>query len=318
MRRKFDYQLSKHNGESSAGRFIYANGVEDGDSPRKTSPLISIVTPSFNQASFISEAVESVRLQNYPNLEHLIMDGSSTDGTVEILSRLAAEEKYSHLKWLSEPDEGQSAALNKGFGQAHGEIIGWLNSDDRYRAGCFERVVQAFESNCDVDILYGDYTIVDKVGKVISLRPEIEFSSFILFHHHVSYIPTTATFFRRRIFEEGNLLKENLHYAMDYELFVRLAARGYRFKHLPAILADFRLQSTSKTCSAPHLQLIEHQQIVRASSPIARRFKSKRLQLYALKSLRAVAAVRRYTEKLLRGHYLRQVSFRILYKKDVI
>jgi glycosyltransferase involved in cell wall biosynthesis len=281
-------------------------------------PLISIVTPSFNQAHFISEAVESVRLQNYPNLEHLIMDGSSTDGTVEILSRLAAEEKYSYLRWLSEPDGGQSAALNKGFGQANGEIIGWLNSDDRYRAGCFDQVVQAFERNCDVDIVYGDYAIVDRVGKVIGVRPEIEFSSFTLLHHHVSYIPTTATFFRRRIFEEGNRLKENLHYAMDFEWFVRLSSKGYRFMHLSVILADFRLQSMSKTCSMPQLQRIEHQQIARASSPIVRRFKSKCLQLFALKSLRAAAAVRRYTEKFLGGHYLRQVSFRFLYRKDVI
>jgi glycosyltransferase involved in cell wall biosynthesis len=278
---------------------VHGNGAT-----MKTLPLISIVTPSLNQADFLIEAVESVRLQNYPNLEHLIMDGSSTDGTLDILSRLAVDEKYSHVQWLSERDGGQSAALNKGFQQANGEIIGWLNADDRYRAFCFERVVQAFEDSADVDILYGDYTIVDKVGRLINIRQEIEFSRFILQYHRVSYIPTTATFFRRRIFDEGNWLQENLHYAMDFEFFLRLAAKGYRFKHLRAILADFRLQPASKSCSATELQLKEHQQIIFASSPVTQRFKSKRAQTLALRFLRSMAVSKRYAEKMLRGYYL--------------
>ena len=145
--------------------------------------------------------------------------------------------------WLTEPDSGQSEALNKGFRQAKGEIIGWLNSDDRYRAGCFEQIVQAFADNPDADILYGDYLLVDEAGKTVKIRREIEFSAFILLYHRVLYIPTTATFFRRRVFEEKNWLDESLHYAMDLEFFIRLAARGYRFRHIPEILADFRVHS---------------------------------------------------------------------------
>src|SRR5580698_10058002 len=107
------------------------------NSTANISPLISIVTPSFNQAAFIGEAIESVQKQKYQNYEHLIVDGLSSDGTIEILQCLGSTSK---VKWVSERDTGQSAALNKGFLQAKGEIIGWLNSDDSYKAGCFERV----------------------------------------------------------------------------------------------------------------------------------------------------------------------------------
>ena len=92
-------------------------------------PLVSVVTPSFNQAAFIEETIQSVLKQDYPHIEHIVVDGGSTDGTVDILQR------YPHLRWISEPDCGQSDALNKGFAMARGEILGWLNSDDTYNAG---------------------------------------------------------------------------------------------------------------------------------------------------------------------------------------
>src|SRR5260370_42511787 len=138
----------------------------------KYTPLISIVTPSFNQGSFIGEALESVRLQKNKNCEHIVMDGWSTDGTVDLLGDLPANKVQQNMFWTSERDTGQSEALNKGFRQAKGEIIGWLNSDDRYRAGCFEHIVQAFEDNPEVDIFYGDYLMVDEVGKVLKIRSE--------------------------------------------------------------------------------------------------------------------------------------------------
>src|SRR5260370_17831500 len=178
----------------------------------KHTPLISIVTPSFNQVSFIGEALESVRLQNTENYEHLVVDGLSTDGTVDLLRKQGRNRKQQNVFWISERDRGQSEALNKGFRQAKGEIIGWLNSDDRYRAGCFEQIVQAFEDNPEVDIFYGDYLMVDEMGKVVEIRREIEFSAFILLYHRILYIPTTATFFRRREFKELNCLIEHLQY----------------------------------------------------------------------------------------------------------
>lgn len=266
-------------------------------------PLISIVTPSFNQAGFIGEALESVRLQNHKKYEHLVIDGMSSDGTVDLLRRLTADRDQQSVFWISEEDNGQSDAVNKGFRLAKGEIIGWLNSDDRYRAGCFERVVQAFQENPAVDIFYGDYLMVDERGNTLEIRREIEFNAFILHYHHILYIPTTSTFFRRRVFEEGNWLDEKLQYAMDLEFFIRLSDRGYRFKHIPHLLADFRMHPNSKTCNSPNRQRMEHQQIVFGTAPILRRLRSASMKAIVLVLLRSIAGVRRYSEKLLRGYY---------------
>jgi glycosyltransferase involved in cell wall biosynthesis len=268
-----------------------------------TTPLISVVTPSFNQGRFIEEALASVQLQNYVNWEHLVIDGASTDGTIDRLHALSTKNEQSNLFWISESDSGQSEALNKGFRRAKGEIIGWLNSDDRYRAGCFERVVKAFEDNPEADIIYGDYLIVDESGKVLQIRREIDFSEFILLYHHVLYIPTTATFFRRRVFDEGNLLDESLQYAMDLDFFIRLSARGYRFKHIPEILADFRIHADSKTCSSSDKQRMEHRQIILAAVPILRHVQSLTMKRIALLLLWSVACAKRYSEKLRRGYY---------------
>ena len=270
-------------------------------------PLISIVTPSFNQGRFIGEALASVQFQNYSNCEHLVVDGMSTDGSVDILRNLTADRGRANIHWSSERDNGQSEALNKGFRQARGEIIGWLNSDDRYRPGCFEYVARFFENNPEVDIVYGDYLIVDESGRPLQIRREIEFNAFILLYHRVLYIPTTATFFRRRIFEEGNWLEEKLQYAMDLDFFIRLSSRGYVFKHISAVLADFRLQLNSKTCSSPERQRLEHEQVIFAAAPALRHLKSLRAKVGVLSFLRSMAGVRRYSEKALRGYYWEQL-----------
>jgi glycosyltransferase involved in cell wall biosynthesis len=269
----------------------------------KHSPLISVVTPSFNQARFIGEALASVQRQGYKNCEHLVIDGMSTDGTVDILRNLEGNTGQANISWISERDSGQSEALNKGFRQSKGEIVGWLNSDDRYRAGCFEHIVQIFEDNPEVDIVYGDYLVIDESGKVLQIRREIEFDAFVLQYHRFLYIPTTATFFRRRIFEEENWLDESLQYVMDLEFFIRLSANGYRFKHIPEILADFRLQPNSKTCSSPDKQRMEHQQVIFTAAPIIRCLKSPGLRRIVLSLLRLIACVKRYSEKMFRGYY---------------
>jgi glycosyltransferase involved in cell wall biosynthesis len=269
----------------------------------KDTPLISIITPSFNQADFIGDALESVRGQNYENWEHLVIDGRSTDGTIDLLQYESTKSGKCRMSWVSEGDTGQSEALNKGFRRATGEIIGWLNSDDRYRPDCFEHVVKAFRENPNADVIYGDYSIVDEAGGVLRIRREIEFNAFILRYHHVLYIPTTATFFRRRIFAEGNWLNERLQYAMDLEFFIRLSERGYRFKHIPHLLADFRMQPDSKTCRAPDQQRMEHRQVVSAAAPILRHTRYPGIKTFVLTCLCLIARVRRYSEKLLRGYY---------------
>ena len=267
-------------------------------------PNISIVTPSFNQAAFLDDALLSVKHQDYKCLEHIVIDGGSSDATTAILKKYSSSQGWRHLQWVSEPDRGQSDALNKGFARARGEIIGWLNSDDRYRANCFMKVAKVFQDNPNVDIVYGDSTWMDLEGTVIRLRREIEFSYFILLYHRVLYIPTTSTFFRRRIFDEGNLLDESLHYAMDFEFFVRLASRGYRFNHLPSFLGDFRFQPDSKSSRMSHKQLEEVNEVMQRYSPFSTQLQGTALRNVGFTLLRSSAATLRYIRKFSRGYYL--------------
>ncbi len=241
--------------------------------------------------------------QNYPSVEHLVVDGASRDETVNILRRYAGLPGWEHLRWISEPDRGQSDALNKGFRMATGSIVGWLNSDDRYRAGCFATVAQAFAQRLRADVLYGDYTWMDETGCITGIRREIEFSRFILSYHHVLYIATVSTFFRRRLFEDGNFLDISLQYAMDYEFFLRLAEQGYHFQHLPAVLADFRWHAQGKSTAHPEGQLAEQDVLAVMHSPILRGMRGTLNRKLTLALLRCAAKGLRYTEKLFRGYY---------------
>jgi len=270
-------------------------------------PTISIVTPSFNQGEFVEELLLSVKQQNYPDLEHIVVDGASTDETVDILRRYSGKPGWGHLRWISEADRGQSDALNKGFRMATGNIIGWMNSDDRYRQRCFATVAQRFAERPEVDVVYGDYTWMDEKGCVKQIRREIEFSRFILSYHHVLYIATVSTFFRRRLFEEGNWLDTSLQYAMDYDWFLRLAEKGYRFEHIRSILADFRFHSQSKTTAHSGRQFAEHNAIAMMHSPILRGMRGAFNQKITLGVLRCIAAGLRYSRKLLRGYYFERL-----------
>jgi glycosyltransferase involved in cell wall biosynthesis len=267
-------------------------------------PSFSIVTPSFNQAIYIDEALGSVRRQNWPNLEHLVIDGGSNDGTVDVLRGHSAHPDWSHLRWCSELDRGQAHALNKGFAVARGDIVGWLNSDDRYLPLCFDRVTSAFKRHPEIDVIYGDYRYIDEAGSPLQVRREIGFSRFILLYHRVLYIPTTSTFFRRRVFENGQFLDEHLHFALDAEFFIRLARNGFRFHHLREVLADFRLQPNSKTCKSAHLQLEEKRRVMEHYSPVLQALPWPALRPGLGSLLSSSAAALRYSEKLLHGCYV--------------
>lgn len=269
---------------------------------------ISIVTPSFNQAAFLEEALWSVKNQNYPLMEHIVMDGGSTDGTVEILRKYAEQPGWEHLRWTSEPDKGQSDALNKGFRLASGDVFGWLNSDDRYRPGCFANVAKGFGWYPETDILYGDLTFISEDGAVWSIRREIEFSHFMLLYLHMLYVPSTSSFFRRRIFDDGNWIDTKFHLAMDYEFILRLADGGYKFKHLPELLADFRFHSLSKSGIHTNKQREEHNAIGISYSPLLRTMKAGLPRKILWTGLRLFARGLRYSEKLYRGYYFEQFS----------
>ncbi|MCB0196129.1 MAG: glycosyltransferase [Anaerolineae bacterium] len=232
-------------------------------------PLISIITPSFNQDAYIEATIQSVLAQNYPNLEHLIIDGGSTDGTVKIL------QKYeSVVQWVSEPDTGQANAINKGFKKSTGEIVGWLNSDDIYMPGAFHRVAKFFNDHPNIDIIYGDYQLIDQNSNVLLRKQEIPFDYNILLYG-LDYISQPTTFFRRSVFERSGYLDESLHYGLDWEYWLRLANDGCQFAHLPFYLAATRWHTDAKTLVAPPEMYAEHEAI-RAKYWRKVRFKSAR------------------------------------------
>lgn len=268
-------------------------------------PFISIITPSLNQGKYLEEAILSVKIQNYPAYEHIIVDGGSQDGTLAILEKYANDPS---LRSISEPDLGQSNALNKGFRMAKGDIIGWLNADDRYAPGCFHTISVFLQSHPEVDIVYGDYRYIDKLGKTVSSRLEIDFDPFILRYLHVLYIPSTATFFRRRIFDNGHYLREDFHYAMDYEFFLRLSLQGYKFTHIRQPLADFRWHGLNKSSLAPHKQWQEQEQALRELDPLFKKINNPLHYKILRYALLILARAKRTWLKLLRGSYWRKLN----------
>jgi glycosyltransferase involved in cell wall biosynthesis len=265
----------------------------------KIHPKISIVTPSYNQGQFIELAIESVLAQNYPNFEHIILDNCSEDQTIAIL------EKYPHLIWKSERDQGQSDALNQGFKTATGDIIGWLNADDQYLPGCFDRVIQSFNNHPETDIAYGDYCWINEMGKIIQLRKELDFDLFLLKYLHVLYIPSTSTFFKQKIFKDNNFLDTSLKYSMDYEFFLRLAYKKYKFTHINSYLANFRWHKQSKSSVAFKEQLEEKNSALLRHDNFLQRVNPHSL-LITRKFLELLARGKRYLLKGLKGCYFNQ------------
>jgi glycosyltransferase involved in cell wall biosynthesis len=211
-----------------------------------TTPLVSVVTPSYNQAAYIRDSIRSVRRQSHRPVEHIIVDGGSTDGTVDILQRAAAESETEpgyELRFSSGPDEGQSDAINTGFDRAQGAIVGWLNSDDVYfDVDVFSRVVDYFDS-IDAEVIYGDIAYINENSTVQEVNVRPDFSSEILTYR--STVAQPAAFFDRRVLAEYRLNPE-YHYTMDWELWLRLAAE-FEFAHVPDVLAGFRRHEEQKT-----------------------------------------------------------------------
>ena len=204
-------------------------------------PKISVVTPSYNQGIFIEDAIQSVLEQNYPNVEHIVIDNCSTDGTVEILK------KYQHLSWLSEPDKGQSDALNKGFTRATGSWILWLNADDYILHGAMKSFVHALDERQSGDYFYGDFFLVDENRHALRLVRPIRYDFNIILHYG-PYIPTSGSFFSRGLIEEGLRADFSHRYNMDRKLLLELGAMKKRFVYLGRPVSCFRIhrQNTSR------------------------------------------------------------------------
>lgn len=205
-------------------------------------PRIAMVTPSYNHAQYLGATIDSIVSQNYPNLYYHVQDGASIDGTIDLLNG-----RGDSISWKSEPDTGQSNAINLGFAGADSEIMAYLNSDDMLLPGTLAYVANYFMSHPDVDIVYGNRVFVDREG--------LEVGRAVLPPHdgkalqYADYIPQETMFWRRRVWNTIGSIDENFHYAMDWDFILRAQAAGFKFVRLPRFLACFRIHDAQKTAA---------------------------------------------------------------------
>lgn len=209
-------------------------------------PRVSVVTPSYNQARFLEETIRSVLLQGYPNLEYIIIDGGSTDRSVEVIRKYQRWLAY----WVCEADKGQSDAINKGWGMTTGEILAYLNSDDAYCPGSMVTAVEHFLRYPDVGMVYGDCNFVDGESALIKKYKLHEMSLYEILICFYYFIPQATVFLRRDVINNVGMMNTNLHYSMDYELWLRVGLR-FKLRYIPTLLAFMRFHSTAKTVAVP-------------------------------------------------------------------
>ena len=221
-------------------------------------PKISIITPTYNQGRFLEETILSVLNQDYPNLEYIIIDGGSTDNSVEIIKKY----KSRLTSWVSESDKGQTHAINKGLKRSTGEILNWLNSDDLLSAGTLEIIGKAFTIDPEADFYFGDFSMIDEKGRLIIHRKSPLFRFRTLFYgRQLSSQP--AVFFRRSVLERIGYLDETLDFCMDQEFWVRAASKGMRFRLTKKLFAVTRVHRGAKTSRLQEVLHGEHKAIIR-------------------------------------------------------
>jgi glycosyltransferase involved in cell wall biosynthesis len=217
------------------------SGMQQNHLSKSSLPVVSIVTPSFNQVRFIEETIRSVLTQDYPNFEYIIVDGGSTDGSLEIIQRYAKRLAW----WVSEPDQGQADAINKGFAHASGNIYAWLNSDDTYLPGTFTQAVSYLSAHPHVDMIYADANLVDESGKILGRFPAQGTSLESMLRGSV-HIPQQTTFYRADIWKKVGGLDPSFYFAMDYDLWVRIAKLSQPV-YVKQLWANFRLHGEGKS-----------------------------------------------------------------------
>lgn len=198
-------------------------------------PRITIVTPSYQQAAFLERTIGSVLDQQYPNLEFMVFDGGSTDGSVDIIQRYADRLAY----WCSEPDQGQAAAINKGLRRATGEIVGWLNSDDTLAPGALHFIAAEYNRRPEVDLLYGHTCLIDAQDRVVRRLCAVPTTAVELVRYNMNVWSQPGTTWRRQLHERIGYLDESLHYGMDCDFWIRAALHG-KVHFTPRHLANLR------------------------------------------------------------------------------
>jgi glycosyltransferase involved in cell wall biosynthesis len=234
-------------------------------------PSISVITPCMNAAATIGETLESVRSQGYPRLEHIVVDGGSTDTTLDLLRAATG------VRWISEPDRGRVDAANKGARMATGEVIGWLNADDRYEPGALQAVGDAFARNPRAAWATGYCRIIDGNGREVR-RAVTAYKQFLLRRWSLplyltqNFISDPATFLRHRVFREVGPLDERYHASHDYDLWLGVARRYGAPLLIERDLACFRMAEGSMSMSGFEHQFREHREVARrhgSGHPIA-------------------------------------------------
>jgi glycosyltransferase involved in cell wall biosynthesis len=206
--------------------------------------LVSIVTPSYNHVKYLETTMRSVLDQQGVELEYIVMDGASTDGSVEIIRKYADRLAW----WASEPDKGQTDAINKGFARARGDVLAWLNSDDTYEPGGVAEAVAYLSAHPEVGLVYGDANFIDAQGKIIGKFPAAQTDYRRLRQGYV-HVPQQAAFFRGDLWRKVAPLDTSFYFAMDYDLWVRLAKLA-PVVYIPRTWANFRLHGDAKTITA--------------------------------------------------------------------
>lgn len=223
----------------------------------KPLPKLTVVTPSFNQAHYLERTILSVLNQQYPNLEYFIIDGGSTDGTLAILDQYAP-----YLAgWVSEPDRGQTDAINKGFQRATGDYVAYQNSDDVFAPDALWRVAEAWQKAPDTDVFFGDMYIIDEQDVILEELRVPPFSAACQVHEGMQVF-NQSLFIRRELLAQTGWLDTSLRFVMDYEVVTRLGVQpGVRFRHVRDFWGGFRLQPDAKSSTIADTGRTEHQQV---------------------------------------------------------
>ena len=259
-------------------------------------PSFSIITPSFNSGTYLEDAILSVAQQKGVTVEHIVQDSLSGDGTLEILRR------HPEVLWQWESDSGQSDAINRGFLRATGDLLGWLNADDYYLPDGLAAIGKAAAEHPEADVFYGDCVFVDGEGSILRSKVEHEFDPDILYYFGC-YIPSTATFFRRRVIERGYLLDCDFRVCMDFEYFVRLACTGFRFQYVPRFIAAFRWHENNISLQHVERRLYERLEV-------QRRYSTRVRSQAMMELLRQGVRVKRVLRKVASGNAVRELRIR--------
>ena len=244
-----------------------------------TLPTVALVTPSYQQGAFIRATIDSVLGQAYPKLRYVVMDGGSTDETLDILASYG-----DRLDWWSGRDRGQADAINTGFARVDGEIMGWVNSDDLLLPGTLAHVARFFRDHPEIDLVYGHRIIIDERGQEVGrwVLPRHDPAALAL----TDYVPQETMFWRAALWNVLGPLDIGFHYAMDWDLLLRAQRAGFRFRRLPRFLGCFRVHGEQKTAQTTELtQEMDQLRAAHFGRPISQREISRGLRFYQLRQL---------------------------------